>query len=396
MIFSNKINSHLILTLISFSVLITPIVNFYEIKGLFDLVVEHSGFLLSSLIYKASKEILIILILFLTILVSFKYNKKYSYFFYICLFTLSFHLLISIIVVDVQDNIILYLLSGIRWSLFFFLILFFYLFHKNFYRYYPINISPIVIIFFINFLFQVIQFFSGGNFYGATENNYGLRSPGIFFIPSTTGFFVVVSTFIVVFLSNFNNSQIILFICFAFISSFLTMSGTAVVSLLLIAIGWLLRKFSFLSLIISLILMLTISIFLLGTLTGRGDDYLRISMGIRFEIFIDLFINALLFSDKFGYGTSAAYLLGLDGVVTDSFFSTVLVNFGLIGFFIIFSIIIYLIINTLIYKNIVGFIFIVICFFYFLTISVSEAYPMNIIVAFIAGYLFVDKSRVIN
>tara|TARA_B110000879_G_C10924638_1_gene413516 strand:- start:162 stop:665 length:504 start_codon:yes stop_codon:yes gene_type:complete len=138
--------------------------------------------------------------------------------------------------------------------------------------------------------------------------------------------------------------------------------------------------------ILPITLLTTIFFSALGVITGRGPEYITISLGIRMEVFNELLAKSDLFSDKFGFGTSTAYLMGIDGIVTDSTFAGLLVNSGLIGFLAIFFILILTGLKSWIIGSRPALTMILILFMYLATTSVPEAFPMNLLYALIVAY----------
>jgi hypothetical protein len=127
--------------------------------------------------------------------------------------------------------------------------------------------------------------------------------------------------------------------------------------------------------------------------SGRGDIF-EDSFMPRVQIFIDLFSEIPLFSNRFGSGTSSAYLASnfsgenLDAISTESTFATIIANLGVLPFFIfMFFYLIWLFIVFLNNRRELWF-FTIIFSFFGLTTQFMEVFPQSIIFAILmAKYL---------
>jgi hypothetical protein len=117
------------------------------------------------------------------------------------------------------------------------------------------------------------------------------------------------------------------------------------------------------------------------------------SGGIRVNILLDAFSRAGLFSSDFGRGTNTAYLIvNNGGLPTDSTYTAILVNFGILGliFFLVILTIpfIYATLNKL--KPLVAFIILVSVFS--LSLNISETYPVNLLAVLVISF-FIHQSK---
>lgn len=282
-------------------------------------------------------------------------------------------------------NDYIYYLTGYRWALPFILIFLSLQFVDLEFLFKCSRI--LMLLFVIHFSLQILQLlFMQSFFYGLSGLGLSLRNPGFFLVPNTAGFFSISVLYFVLYFSDTSRVTKWRFLIITLISSYLTASGTALVAWFAVFSIWSVSSKN-LKISILPIILLTVSVFmLLGVITGRGPEYITISLGIRMNIFNELLVNSNILSDKFGFGTSTAYLLGVDAIVTDSTFAGLLVNTGLIGFLAVFFMLILTGFKSWIIGSRPALTVVVILFMYFTTSSVSEAFPMNLLYVLVVAY----------
>jgi len=369
-----------ILRIISVALLLTPLYNYGEVYVLFTGNVVDQASLKTPLEIKIIKDFLIILVLFLSVALLLKRQKIHKQMFiafaFICVSLYS--VLISI------DTSFLSFVIGIRWLIPFILaFLLLGVVNKN-YLYHLANV--LALLFVVHFIFQVLQLFYSGHWYGVSSFGLSLRNPGILFIPSTSAFFSIMVLFFTLNYMKHDNNRMFLLLLIPF-SILLTASGTGVIALITVYIVNISQKMKVGKLVILFLPLLAVSsIPILEFFTGR-TGIVEQSFGARYEIFKDLLISSNLFSENFGYGTSTAYLLsnylGIDnvGVPTESLFSALLVNLGFVPFllFLTFLFIFALKAYLLRREDILQFVIIYILFG--LTTSVLESFPANLLMS---------------
>ena len=136
------------------------------------------------------------------------------------------------------------------------------------------------------------------------------------------------------------------------ISVFLTGSGTGVIVFLLLLLTendkW--RRINLFLLPIFILIMLL----MLSLIFVRGSDYVNISLGSRFSIIMNAFLETGLFPSVIGSGTNLAILLGnnvIGGIFADSMPASIILNMGKIGIILFIPIIFNLILKLISKKT---------------------------------------------
>lgn len=299
-------------------------------------------------------------------------------------FLLALILLLSIISYGHWNNYLL-LVAGVRWSLPVILLCVLIgavkkndlIFIANILRW----------IFIVHFAFQLMEWLFGGGYYGIGFWGLNARSPGIFVIPNTGGLFTVFCAYMYMFFLNQKRTPLMYFI-FTF-SAFLTGSGTAIVTILLLFFLdkiYLRRK---LWLIFSPVVFLGIFAFVIFVLSDvRPDSYVELSLGTRFHILYHYMVSSGVFSNDFGATTNTAVQLGIpQAVVVDSLYASILGNLGWIGMFGFMIFIMIALYLAEMRKNKELFVFLNIFMVVGFTSIINEAFPMNYLTAILFAYL---------
>lgn len=373
------------------SLLLLPVYSFQEVLALFSAQLGSQQVALTHWAIKGVKDLAFIISLIsgMTIFLLRGSVSRYIFFFFILGMTSAIFFLLSF------KTSPLVALSGLRWILPVFLIL---------------GLIPIVDelmlkrmarfvywLFWPHFGFQIFELFYAKAWFG--ENMLGLasRAPGIFLIPNTGALFSLCVLFLNFFYGGLSGWKKIFLYCCVFLSVIFTASGTGIVTLLILSILVSIRAPWRRVLLLAVPLIAILSLPILGFITDRGEDYVEISLGTRWEIFNDLWRTVGWLPDMFGMGTNSGVLLlstgGAEGeaIIVDSTINSILANFGGIGL-ILFCIALGFWLAMVLVKNKIeplGF-SVIFLIFGFITI-IPEVFPANLIfAACLAYYLKTD------
>ena len=391
MILSKYRSITLIEFLILFVLLLTPIFTFQEFMAY--LTLEQRGLIntsdtLTSPYIKMIKDLFfisIIFISFLLILQSLKIERNLIYFFGI---TLLFILLPAY---AYHSNILVFL-SGIRWLMPLFMAAFL-LGHidENLLK----KMGTIMFyLFILHFIMQVIQFFFSYGYYGLNSIGLSERNPGIFYIPSTGAVFTIIVLFFSKYYMSENQEKNISYLIP--ISILLTASGTGIGIYIIFFIVYYMRKSIMPFLPIILLIAAGLLLLLLNIFPGR-DGLVEDSLGPRLIHFKEALLNASYMPEYFGYGTTTAELIrnkfDLDFVMarTDSFYTSTIVNLGLINSIILLIVILaqFILLNKSQDKE--KLLFLIIFALISVTAPITESYPANLIFAVFLAYYIQPK-----
>jgi hypothetical protein len=243
---------------------------------------------------------------------------------------------------------------------------------------------------------QVVQLFVMGSWFGINAFGLAARVPGIFFIPSTAGFFAVTTLYFALFHLPRGRLRTATFLL-APVSVVLTQSGTGLGTLLLVATLLVVGPRRALLLVPAAPLLAFTLLSALPILTGRGDDYVGVSGGTRVAIFSDMLDRFEWFPSAFGHATNTAVNFGtnfdradggsaLGGEVVDSTYASILGNLGLLGFgvcLVAFGLWGIVLLRTQ-RRDLYAFTLIV--SLYAATTIIPESFPMGLLVAVVAAY----------
>lgn len=323
----------LISCVIVLGIITTPLLSYGEILGFINGTLSSKSVSVTPIFIKAIKDIVsvgILIIGILGILYNGSVNKRSLIYFLIFL-----GVVIPSIVWSLNNNIFI-VISGIRWLVPLFLLGIFI--NYNIDDSIPGYRKSLVFVFIIHILAQIYEFFFASHYYGSFLNSFSLRNPGVFLIPSTSAMFSVI--FYVTFINVNRNIKFYLF-SFVWLSLFLSVSGSGILTMLVINIFEVFRKYlsSFLA-TMGTILSGTIFIpffITYSSLLGRGDNYVETSGGERINIFLQLLNDNIFISDKFGMGSNTGVIiannLGINAnaMIVDSTFSSVLLNLSFLS-----------------------------------------------------------------
>ena len=356
---------------------LTPIYTFGEVFGLLSGTIENVSVAQTPIYIKLLKDFFFIMIILLGIFLKIRQQAIPKIF--ILFFPILFSLTITIFLT--KFNLLLFY-SGIRWFLPI-LAMFFLIGHIS--EKLLIEISKtLFFLFLLNFSIQIWQFLFMEKFFGqSAESDNNLRNPGIFFMPGPCAFFIVICLFFSYFY-EFNKKARRLVNIIAPISILLTASGAGIASYIVILFFQYFPKFLLKSSVLFSPIILPFFVGLIILLSGRGAIF-EDSFMPRVKIFFDLFYEIPLFSDRFGSGTSSAYLASnysgekLDAISTESTFATIIANLGVVPFIIFMFF--YLVWLIIVYANNNRelWVFTIIFSFFGLTTQFMEAFPQSLI-----------------
>ena len=362
--------------MILFILLITPIFT------ILDLMLQQGYSTISTPFYiKIIKDmafLLITIISFIFILKNYKIQK-------IQLIFGSIIFIIIIMSLLKYNNIYMYL-SGIRWIMPFLLAVILMKFIK---KDLLVNIAYIIFILFtITLIFQIYEAFTVGNYYGQMRLNIiSARTSGFYAYPTSLGFFLIVVFFVTYFYGKGKLRTITLYLIP--FSILLANSKTAMVTYILILL--IIKFYKKLDILIAFI-PIVISV-LFGLIYYFNHQSITQSFAARIGFFVDNTLNAGLIG-SFGQATSIFQSLKglinieLNVIYADSFIGALPVNIGFIGFIIFMCLYVFLLILSFRTSNLQFTIFLVIYGLFSLTMSITEAFPMNLLFSvFLAYYL---------
>ncbi len=361
--------------LLIFGIIITPFMNIGEVLSLMKNELISQAVIITPIYLKAIKDIIIFLIIFISSIYILKNKIK----FLLLLNVIGFLNLIffNIILSSVG---LLEIFSGLRFLLPILVILL--LLNINYKTNIILFIKYIDLLFYLNFIIQIIQFFMALKWFGLNFWGYTLRNPGFFLLPNTSAFFINITLFNHLFLIKKIN--IIKYIIY-FISIILTMSGTGI---MVFFIQSLLYIVSEKRIYLHFIMIFPIILSSLFFVNYFREEYINISGGTRFKILFNILKNTGFFSNNFGKYTNTYSLISGEMFIMDSFYAAILGNLGLLGGFALFLPLVLLFIYSYLKakKEIISLFYILLIFGS--TTIITEVYPINLILPFLFSYLF--------
>lgn len=363
--------------------LLTPIFSIKESLALIFGGIVNNSTALTPVYIKIIKDLgfaLMILISFLGVLKQKSINKTTLFVLFYIAIILSFAFLY-------KDDLLIFLV-GIRWLTPIVLMIFLIPYIKQDLLNKIATLLGFLFIF--HFLFQIAQLFFSDGWFGLNALGLSIRNPGMFFIPSTSAFFTIMVLFFAMFYLQSGLLRNFIFI-FSPISIFLTASGSGIAVYIVIMFLYLLKQKYFKLLPMFGLVLFFIIIYTIEDISGR-TGLLEESFGIRIKIFFDIINESKLLPQSFGYGTSVGYLISskyglyFNMISTEATYTSIIVNLGLISFFLTLIIVLLSLIVAWLNNNKELLIFIMIFGLFFATTSIFEAYPMNMLFAILIAY----------
>jgi hypothetical protein len=366
---------------------LTPIFSVMEVVALFQGTIESQAKALTPTAVKAIRDVgwaLVIVLGFLSILI----RQRVSSHFIVAavLFLLGAYAAFAIFP---QSEYLA--AAGVRWLLP--VVMVFFLLgqvdEQFFYKAY--RIMRVLLI--LQLAVQFGQFFFASGWYGKNAFGFAARSPGFFLIPSTGAFFTMLCFFLGQFYSRSRVDKAITTFL-SMVSILLTASGTGYIVFLLALMLCLMGQ-KYIRVALPLMAVAAAIAFpSVMLLTGRGADYAEISFGSRVEIFVDALETGTFLPSYFGIGTNTGVLMSnaldlpLQARIVDSTLTSVLINFGFLGFALFLAGLMVWTACVLFLNKLELYLFTIIFFCFGVVVIVPECFPANLLfAAFMAHYL---------
>lgn len=369
---------------------LTPIFSIYESLALiFGGIVDNSRALTPAYI-KAIKDIIFVLLATIGFMGIVRKNRVHKY----GLLFLLYLLLLVVIAFIYRDNLLVFV-AGLRW-IFPLLLITFLIPYVT--REFLAKIANILLgLFFLHFIFQIIQLFFAQGWFGRNALGLSLRNPGVFFIPSTAAFFTMCVLFFTMFHQHNRMYRRWVF-WLSPLSIILTASGTGIGVYPVVMTIYLASKRFFKFLPFVIVVLFSLVGYTIEDITGR-DKVVEGSFATRVEIFLELIGQASFASQNFGYGTNTGVLLanqyglGLNAMITDSTYTSIIANLGIPTF--VLTLFIVLLFSTVAWlnKDKEKLIFITIFSLFSATTNIVEAFPMNLLFAILTAYYLKNYKR---
>jgi len=344
----------------------------------------------TNILIKLSKDFLFILLIMLGFFRILQNKKSSINIIFLLFFILLFG---SLIISYLHSTHLIILIAGVRWTIPLLLII---VLLKYIDKRLQTKISKILIyLFFIAFIFQIIEFLYMPPLWGQNALGLSKRNPGFFAQNNTMAFFtLIVFYYSLVFktskkLSNITYTLVPL-------SIYLTSSGTGVVVLGIMYIYLIYSKIkdTFLraSFFILLSGLLGVFLYMLPILTNRGNVYQSILA--RVSIFFRSFnLDNLFLSSYFGLATNTGILMNhkfslvsTEFFIADSTLTSIVANIGIIALAVFLYIIFYVRSKSLEFA-----LFLIVFGLFSITTIIMEAYPMNLLFAINIAYFYKIK-----
>jgi hypothetical protein len=364
--------------------LATPMFSFMEVVALFKGTLSSQTEALTPTFIKALRDLAALMILLIAA-VKIVLTRTIST--HVLIYSVFLVLTLLGILFSFQSSLFL-TISGVRWTTFFFLSFLLIGFADE--SLLKRISTALFFLFLFHFLIQVLQLFFMQRWYGVNALGLSARSPGMFLIPNTGALFSILCLFFSMFYQWGRLSRGIVFTLVP-LSVLLTASGTALFVYVLMMLLFVIHQRYLLVAIPALAIAGVFLFPALMLLTGRGQDYIEISLGTRLEIFLDAFRQASIWPIHFGVGTNSgvsfAQTLGLESgaMIVDSTYTSILINLGYSGaiFFIICLLIWGFGVLMLASRELI--VFTVMFGAFAVTTILSETFPANLLGAILLG-----------
>lgn len=369
--------------LIVISILLLPMINMLEIG-------KYTNLPLPNINIRIFKEIVLILIVVLSLIrsiVTHHFNKTYRIFVF-------FMILLLVVLLNSINCPNLVIICGLRWYIPFFLFVFMYdivdfELMTKIYR-------VMRIVFIIHVSLQIYELFYMPHIFGdSIVGGLAGRVPGIMSLSHASALFACIFYML---LPKFekNEKTIKIFTLLVVVSLALVMSTTGVI---VFGTLYFVNRYNKLLNSNKILYMLVplLAVLLYGsadTITGRIEGSSESSFGTRLDQFVNLFANSEWVSSKFGMVTNGLIIMNQQGntnvnaIFGDSFYNSIIVNLGLIAFFLFVGFVLCVIRYSISHNF--GYLLCFMMLFSLCSVStiVVEIFPANIILsAFIAFFI---------
>lgn len=250
--------------------------------------------------------------------------------------------------------------------------------------------SSLYIIF---FLFQVFELFTVF-YYGYRFEIIANRTSGFFAYPTTAGFFIIMTFFLVYFYGQRGLVRNIILYSI-FISLFMANSQTAnfvYIFILIIIVFYRKIHLIFLGSPLLFFILLTFIYYL-------NPESIEKSLYERIKFLINNFENASLLgslgqssSTYFNFFKLFNYKINYVPIISDSFLASLIVNLGYLGLILISSIFLFLFYLSIKFSNRPFTVFLVIYGLFSLTMIITEVFPVNLVFSILLAYYLGEYS----
>lgn len=379
-----KISSRIVAHIIVLAVIISPIFTFMEMLVLINYrdTSELPTSAQTSIYIKVLKDFFMIFLMAMAIIFSLKRLKISAITFY-----LGFLLLCLVVSASWFIEYEMIFLSGIRWLIPFFLsiIVIGYVDEALLER----LAKVLAYLFLFSFVLQLWQLLTMGDYYGSGFFGLSRRTTGFYQFPTTCGFFLILVFYTNYFFSTGLLRKFILWLMP--LSLFMVFSKTAIIIYVLLVVLIIFKKH--LAMILSLlpffflVILYAVYLFL--------PDAIEVSLGERLGFLNDNLNSMTLLANYFGMATNSAFsylqMLNIEPIgliFSDSFIGSLPANVGLIGF-ICFTFIFFVLVYISVKMQYLSLIILLIIYGLFsFTLSITEAYPMNLLFGVFFAYHF--------
>lgn len=245
-------------------------------------------------------------------------------------------------------------------------------------------------LFLLSFAVQVYQLFNATTWFGRNTLGLSARVSGIFLLPATSGFFTCLTVFLTQ--TSWKESPLRhAVLVLAPFSIFFTASVTAIVLLGTMVLFGSFGGRYLKAKLIALPVLAAVAYFVSGPLLGR-NDFADVSGPVRARHFLREVGQATLLSNRFGFGTNAAVLADAEfeaeqsPEVLDSMYASVLANLGWVGAAAMTVPVAAGLALVARSRRLDGLVFIAMYILAGLSQTITESFPMNLLLAVWIGY----------
>lgn len=361
--------------------ILTPVFSIFEISGYLSI-----SLLNIDLAYiKLPKDILLLITFFFSFIRFIQ--KKYPFYIMGNFLFLFFYTILCFLIVSFSS---LYLgVSGLRWALPLFLIFVLYdIIDYNFMRRVAKILAALIV---LNLALQIYEMLFMPSFWGLNMFGFTGRLPGFFAQASICGLFGCFCFFFIRYFYKKGWKRKVL-LAITVTSIFLTMSSAGYMILMALLLTSIFLKSKFKPLLLLLSVAGMIFIFTsMDSLTGRGEGDTASSGSTRVGILANEIMSAGLISDSFGKATNTAKMVETiwaddESFIADSFYISLLTNYGYIFFLVFILIVTYIFIKMKLINNTSMRVFFVLALMSGISTIVVELFPMSILISVSTAY----------
>lgn len=322
--------------LLVFSIVIIPVLNFEEVKGLFSDSILSQSTSLTPIYIKLLKDFSYFSVFIFGMLSLFQ--KKITLirlpvFFFCCCVTFFISTFATVFSIGIIPALL-----GVRW--FFPVLLFPIFFTCITYAHQVLIKNTLTAVFFIGFFLQCAQFFAGVRYFGTYGGGYSSRSPGFYFMPASMASFTCVVFLYQISYGHKSYFRSIVLYGFCPISLLLSASGSGIIAFSVFLFFRLNAKLRFTlpSRFFLASICLFPSYFLLPFVTGRPRVYESFLERLD-KFYANISIGNVFFSFNTARGTNVGVLINkilgineqFESIVADSTVISLIQGVGVFG-----------------------------------------------------------------